>query len=71
MKVSTLAAAFAATGALALGSIAFAQEEKKAEPAAKPQTSHEHKGGHAQHGARGMHGARDMQGMRGGCHNQS
>jgi hypothetical protein len=75
--IRTIALVAAAAGALAMGSAALAQEEKKPEAATKPQASHEHKRGHAQHGPRGMSGMRggrchgESQGSSGGEHNHS
>lgn len=70
-KVRNLA--LAAAAALALGSTAFAQEQKKPEPAAKPDATQpkpeEHRAG--QRGEHGRHGMGRMHETRGGCHGES
>jgi hypothetical protein len=67
--VRNIALAAAAAGALALGSAALSQEEKKPAPTAKPEASQPHRGehraGHGRHGMGGMHE------MRSGCHGES
>jgi uncharacterized low-complexity protein len=60
--VRNIALAAAAAGALVLGSAALAQEEKKPEPATKPQAKDQH---------RGEHGMSRMREMRDGCHGES
>jgi hypothetical protein len=73
MKLRNLAAASVAAGALALGASAFAQEENKPQPAAKPEASQpqrdEHRAGHRSE--RGRHGMGRMHETRGGCHGES
>ena len=58
MKVRNIALAAATAGALALGSAAFAQEDKKPDPAAKPEASQPHRSEHGRHGMGRMHETR-------------
>ncbi len=75
--VRNTALALAAAGALALGQLALAQENKQPDAAPKPEAAHQHRGQHGQggehaqgskHGRQGMSGMREM---RGNCHGDS
>ena len=73
MKLRNIALAAAAASALALGSAAFAQEDKKPDPAAKPEASQPHRDEHraGQRSEHGRHGMGRMHETRDGCHGES
>lgn len=63
--VRNIALALGAAGALALGSAALAQDQKKPEPQASPQHSDQHRGEHRRHDMS------RMREMRENCHGES